>query len=436
MMTSRGIYRAQGTINMMQIRSFAAVLAVLACWPIQAEAGDSVGILKTLTGSARLTHAGAAPVPVQPGAEIAMDDIVETDAGARAVFGFADGAELVMTGKGKLVVDEYVFDAEKKNGNKAVLDIAEAAFSYTGGALDKVARPDVKLNIDYGTIGIRGTKLVGARRNGITWVYLSEGGAVFENKGGKTDIVPGYGTRIRSRADAPAPAYPWGAEEVAWLQRFVDDAGAHETPAMASNTSVKELAPGDSRIENMPAVSAPASPAAPAAGGPAAEGNLAPARATESAPAAKAKQSAKADASSEIALTLVTDAVKDVVVADEPEGAHRVSSEFSSIVPLALATMMPSGLENAQLQYTADVNAEALAGVAHIEVHVLLAGGKTGYVIGRDATEGVVTAGEGWKRVTGNFAINPGDVPDKIKIMLVIDGKGSVLLRNLHLRRQ
>ncbi len=442
-MTLTGILYGQGVTIMMQIRSFSAVLAVFALWPLHAQAGDGVGMVKTLTGTARLTHAAAAPQPIVAGAEIAMDDVIETDAGARAIFSFADGAELVMTGKGKLVIDEYVFNPDKKTGNKAALDIFEAAFSYTGGALDKSSKPDVKLNIDYGTIGIRGTKLIGARRNGITWVYLSEGGAVLENTGGKTNLAPGYGTRIRSRADAPAPAYLWGPEEVAWLQRFVDDAETHETPAMASNMSVKELVPQESQRQDMPAVSAPASPAAPTAGGAAAESDAAPARAraADSAPAAeaadaKAKVAARADAQTEIALTRAADTGKDVVITDEPDGVRRITASLSAIVQVALVKITPPDLANAQLRYTAEINAEALNGVAHIEFHVLLASGKTGYVFGRDAPDGSVTAGQGWKTVTGSFAIKPGDVVEQIKVILVIDGKGSILLRNLHLLRE
>ncbi len=205
---------------------------------------------------------------------------------------------------------------------------------------------------------------------------------------------------------------------------------------MASNISVKDLVPQESQANNMPAVSAPASPAAPTAGGLAAEGNAAPSRAADSAPAAKAKQSLRAEAPAEIALTSATDKGKDVVITHEPDGVRRITAGLPAIVPLALVKVTPPSLDNAQLRYTAELNAQTLQGVAHIELHVLLAGGKTGYVFGRDTTEGVVTTGEGWKAVTGSFAIKPGDVPEQIKVVLVIDGKGSVLLRNLHLRRE
>lgn len=428
---------------MMQIRWFAAVFAVLALWPSNARAGEGAAVLKTLAGTARLTHAGAAPQPVAAGAEIFMDDIIETDAGARAVFGFADGAELVMTGKGKLVIDEYLFTPGKETGNKAVLDIIGAAFSYTGGALDKAAKPDVKLNIDYGTIGIRGTKLIGALRNGITWVYLSEGGAVLENTGGKTDLSPGYGTRIRSRADAPAPAYLWGVEEVAWLQNFVDDAGTHETPAMASNMTLKKLAPQEMQAANSPAVSAPASPAAPAAGGAAAERNAGSARssaAADSASAAetssaKARQAVKTDTQSGITLAWIAEEGKDATAASAADGVRQIVTHAPAIVHLARVNASSPALDNVQLRYTAEINAAALDGEAHLEFHVLLAGGKTGYVFGRDTAEGAVTASGGWKTVAGSFALKPGDVPDQVKVMLVVDGKGSVLLRNLRLLR-
>lgn len=426
---------------MLCIRSFAVVVVLSAVLPLQAMAETGVGTLKTLAGTAHLTHAGAAQA-MKEGDTVGIDDVVETEAGSRAVFSFADGAELVMTGKGKLVIDEYVYDPAKMAGNKAVLDVLDAAFSYTGGAMDKAAKPEVKLNLDYGTIGIRGTKLIGARRNGITWVYLSEGGAVFENAGGKTDIAPGYGTRIRSKADAPAPAYPWGAEEVAWLQRFVDDAGAHETPAMASNMSSKNIAQEQLQAENMPALSAPASPAEPTVGG-GAQGNemSARSRAADSAPAAeapaaKAKQSVRADAQPEIALVRASAAGKDGLIAEEAANTLRVTTGQPAIVPLAAADAETSRLQNTPLRYTAELNAQALDGTAHLEVHVLLSGRKTGYVFGRDTQDTAVTPADGWKTVTGSFNLKPEDVPDQIKIGLVVDGKGSVLVRNLRLVRE
>lgn len=423
---------------MICIRLFAVAVVLLAVWPLQAVAETGIGTLKMLTGTAHLVHGGAAAQPMKAGDAVSMDDVIETQAGSRAVFSFADGAELVMTGNGRLVIDEYVYDPAQAAGNKAVLDVLDAAFSYTGGAMDKAAKPEVKLNLDYGTVGIRGTKLIGARRNGITWVYLSEGGAVFENAGGKTDIVPGYGTRIRSKADAPAPAYPWGAEEVAWLQRFVDDAGAHETPAMASNMSSNNLAQGKLEAENMPAMSAP-SPA----GGAAAESKEMPARARAAdsapaaqAPAAKAKQSVKADAQPEIALVRATATGKDGLIAEETAGTLRVTTGQPAIVQLAAANAVTTKPQNAPLRYTAELNAQELAGEAHLEIHVLLSGGKTGYVFGRDTQDTAVTAAEGWKIVTGSFNLKPEDVPDQIKISLVVDGKGSVLVRNLRLVRE
>lgn len=427
---------------MICIRSFAVAVVLLAVWPLQAVAETGIGTLKMLTGTAYLVHGGAAAQPMKAGDAVSMDDVIETQAGSRAVFSFADGAELVMTGKGRLVIDEYVYDPAQAAGNKAVLDVLDAAFSYTGGAMDKAAKPEVKLNLDYGTVGIRGTKLIGARRNGITWVYLSEGGAVFENAGGKTDIAPGYGTRIRSRADAPAPAYPWGTEEVAWLQRFVDDAGAHETPAMASNMSSKNMALEKSEAENMPAMSAPSSAAGPTAGA-AAESSEMPARARAAdsapaaeAPAAKAKQSARADAQPEIALERVAATGKDGLIAEETAGTLRVTTGQPAIVQLAAANAATTKPQNAPLRYTAELNAQELAGEAHLEIHVLLSGGKTGYVFGRDTQDTAVTAAEGWKIVTGSFNLKPEDVPDQIKISLVVDGKGTVLVRNLRLVRE
>ncbi len=422
----------------MMLRSFVPMLAVLVLMPFHAMAADAAGTLKTLTGTAHITRAGSAPQGIAAGAAVAVNDIVETDAGARAVFSFSDGAELVMTGKGRLVIDEYVFDADKKSGNKAVLDIFEAAFSYTGGALDKGVKPEVKLNIDYGTIGIRGTKLVGARRNGITWIYLSEGGALFENTGGKTEIAPGYGTRISGKAEAPAPAYLWGEAEIAWLQRFVDDPASHETPAMASNMDFKKAMPS---AERAPALSAPAAPAAmPEPSGGASNGAASGMVASE--PSAKAKQSragvsdaAPAESAQQPDGPPIFEykrgsTVAGSLITEDGGGNLRIDAREPVTVQLAEVNVAAYKLQNTVLLYAADVKASALNGSAHLQVLVHFPGNKAGQIYASD-----MAAGE-WKPLTGEFALPPGNMPDVIKVNLVIDGTGSVLLRNLRLMRQ
>ena len=192
----------------------------------------------------------------------------------------------------------------------------------------------------------------------------------------------------------------------------------------------------------MPALSAPASPAEPTVGG-GAQGNemSARSRAADSAPAAeapaaKAKQSVRADAQPEIALVRASAAGKDGLIAEEAANMLRVTTGQPAIVPLAAADAETSRLQNTPLRYTAELNAQALDGTAHLEVHVLLSGGKTGYVFGRDTQDTAVTPADGWKTVTGSFNLKPEDVPDQIKIGLVVDGKGSVLVRNLRLVRE
>lgn len=438
------------------MKTILAVLALLLT-AAPAYAGDGIGVLQELTGTVRVTHVAAGQTAAQemkPQDPVFMDDVIETDQGARAIFTFADGAELVITGQGKFTVDEYAYDAEKGTG-KAILDLIGLAFSYAGGKMDK--NDDVTLNMNYGSIGIRGTKIFGVLRNGLNWVYLEEGAAQVSNKGGETTLAPGFGTRISAKEEMPAPAYQWGEAEIAWLKRLVDDPSSHETPLMASNMN-------DARGGG-----APSGGAVNEAGMPAEADELGSAKEAEmrpAAPAARARSEAGPAAAAPPALdslemgkekaappskTLlfrekIPPSMLGTKLAQDPSGALRVDARHYAWVSLAAVDISEHAQEGKTLVFTVDIKALDLPKGVTLRDRVYLQmlvdfrepgePGKPGKSFQRhvllhpyDAPE---KPGE-WQSFSSSYTFGEGTTDFRANLNIVIKDQASLLVRNVKL---
>lgn len=455
------------------MKSSPIFIAMLCLMPFAAWAGDGVGSLKELTGTVHVTHKAAnqtTPQDMKLGDPVFEHDIVETDDGARAVFHFADDAELVVTGKGKLVVDKYIYDAAKKDGNGAVFSILGSAFSYVGGLLEKDKsgllgvgeKPVVKLNMNYGNIGIRGTKVWGALRNGLDWVYLQEGAANVDNKGGSVALNPGYGTRLSAESETPAPAYKWGDTEIAWIKRLADDPSAHEMQSMASNISPRQLKePEDASEKKDSAPGGPsggsansnaldslapkdeeeimggkAAPAAPAASAPAPVIEAVPQRAREAEESADAKVKAQKQISPMSPWERLNAPLWGSVLT-EKDGVLYVNADGPATVHVAEAPLPIKNYNGEAIRFFTDIKALEISGRASLEIYVHI----------RDKKGG------GWYPATGpNEITKPADwlpygaeakppfyeknqVVDKAALDLVIQGKAKLMVKNARLHQ-
>ena len=129
--------------------------------PAPAPSPTPIGVVQTSTeGTVSVTHAGAtAPVPLEPGDTIGMNDTIETGPGSKASILFNDNTEFTLGEKTKLKVDDYVFDPNGRS-NKAHYSFLQGIFQYIGGLIDQNDPANVKIDVPYGSIGIRGTEFV------------------------------------------------------------------------------------------------------------------------------------------------------------------------------------------------------------------------------------------------------------------------------------
>jgi hypothetical protein len=186
--------------------------------PAAARAAGNVGFVDQLTGTITIRHDGQSTASaLKKGDNIAENDTVATSAHSRMIIKFKDGTELVMADHGSLVINKYIYDPAKPETSRAEYSILMAAFSYVGGLMDKVKKPDVTINLDLGSIGIRGTKILRAMKNGQCWVYLQEGKITVSNGGGSVTLQPGEGTIMTSKIKAPAKPDVWTDKKVSWM---------------------------------------------------------------------------------------------------------------------------------------------------------------------------------------------------------------------------
>lgn len=185
-----------------------------------AQAAEFAGYVREVSGDVTIDR-GAGARPLHKGDDIAINDTIKTEKGGRAKIEFADGAELVLAQRGSLKIEQYVYDPKKPHDGKAEMTVLDSAFSFTGGWMDKGDKSDVKMNLNFGTIGVRGTKIMRAMNMTATgkecWIYLQSGHIDVYNKGGKVSLNPGEGTIMSGKTTAPAAPHIWPKKEIAWI---------------------------------------------------------------------------------------------------------------------------------------------------------------------------------------------------------------------------
>lgn len=206
---------------------FALAALLLATSPAHALDKDktpeyAVGHVREVTGEAKITRAGKTEVKdLHRGDDIFENDVITTDKKSSVRIYFKDGSDLVMAEKGKLVVDEFVYDSSKPTEGKAEYTLLDAAFSYVGGWMGKSQKADVSMNLNFGSLGIRGTRLLRAMKDNECWIFLEKGKVDVYNKGGSVTLKPGEGTIMRDKSVSPEVPHIWNDDEKRWIKHTV-----------------------------------------------------------------------------------------------------------------------------------------------------------------------------------------------------------------------
>ena len=117
------------------------------------------GHIEALIGTATVLR-NDEEAPLRLGDDIFALDTLTTGADSNLTIVFSDGMEFRLGEEAKLLIDDFVFDQAASTGLQS-LSVIKGAFSYHSGLLAANDPSAVSLNTPLGTLGIRGTKLMG-----------------------------------------------------------------------------------------------------------------------------------------------------------------------------------------------------------------------------------------------------------------------------------
>ncbi len=184
---------------------------------------ESIGNISIVIGDVEIQHIDNAEQKAEQKTSIYLGDVISTkndDSFVRV--DFIDGTNITMNGTdAELTIDEYIFDPANLTGNKANFRILRGSFEFVGGLLDKGDSENVQIDLDFGSIGVRGTKVLRAMKDNECWIYLEEGEIRVFNDAGTRILKAGDGTRIKDKSISPTKVKPWGQKNIDWIKSEV-----------------------------------------------------------------------------------------------------------------------------------------------------------------------------------------------------------------------
>jgi len=176
-----------------------------------------IGVAAAVRGAVRASAPGQpAGRIVESGKPVYLNDHVTTGPDGRLQILLFDETTFTVGPNSDMVLDEFVYDPASGAG-KVSASIAKGAFRFVTGKVAQRKSSDMKVSLPVGTIGIRGTIVVGRVDGSDAEIVLSGpgpqnnaqervGGITVSNEHGSVDIdVGGYGTTIRG-GGAPSDA--------------------------------------------------------------------------------------------------------------------------------------------------------------------------------------------------------------------------------------
>ncbi|MFC7455130.1 FecR domain-containing protein, partial [Insolitispirillum peregrinum] len=121
-----------------------------------AQAASPIGTADKLSGTVTVTRVDGSVVTLQAGDVVYQGDVLQTADGSSIGLVMADGTELSLGSKGRIVLDEMVYDAGNGTGHSSV-SLVSGVFSFVSGQIAKSSPDGMQIKTPVATIGIRGT---------------------------------------------------------------------------------------------------------------------------------------------------------------------------------------------------------------------------------------------------------------------------------------
>ncbi len=185
--------------------------------PVTAE---PIGRVETITGDVSATRADGSTVQLSKGAPVFQGDELKTGADASVGVVFADDTTFSLADKGRMVLDELVYDPGSEGG-RAAFSVMEGVFTFVSGKIAKTGVDSMTISTPAATIGIRGTAGAGeVKSDGSTTagIMRESGGQLgemtFRNGAGVQVLNQEFqATSADSFDSAPAQTFTMSARE-------------------------------------------------------------------------------------------------------------------------------------------------------------------------------------------------------------------------------
>ena len=127
-----------------------------------AQSGNPIGEVQYLEGTATATRTDGTVVELSTGTEVYLGDVVETGASTKFGLSLADGSLFSMTSDARMVLNEFVFNADQVQDSSMLVNIVQGAFVFVAGSIAPTG--NMKVETPVAVLAIRGTT-VGAEVN-------------------------------------------------------------------------------------------------------------------------------------------------------------------------------------------------------------------------------------------------------------------------------
>jgi hypothetical protein len=184
-----------------------------------ASAAQVAGVVVQASGAMSARSASGAVKPLQAKSEVESGDTLTTAAGAYALVRLIDNSELTLKPDSTVVINQFSFDADKPDADRAAFTLVKGGLRSVTGLLGRRNKEKFAVKTPSATIGIRGTTFFLEYLSGKDGadaspgldpglhVHVSEGGISIVNDAGRFQYDPGQFGFIRNDKTRPVKMF-------------------------------------------------------------------------------------------------------------------------------------------------------------------------------------------------------------------------------------
>ncbi len=147
-----------------------------------------VGEVQEVSGQATVTRLDGSIETITNGVPIFQGDIIETSGDGAVNIAFLDETSFAVSEGARLAIDEYVYDPASQSGESS-FSVLKGVFVFTSGLIGREDPDDVIIETPIGSIGIRGTIIMGNINTGE--ITVAEGAIVLRDFSGHEMTLAG-----------------------------------------------------------------------------------------------------------------------------------------------------------------------------------------------------------------------------------------------------